>query len=122
MRKYFLFLVLIGALASCSDSDDNIVSGCGVNNPAKDLQWLKTEIDRRNENPTEDMKYCYILHAEYDGEAVFVYQDCNPLINKIIPVFNCDGTIINGPNNPITFDELQNQKIIWKPNDFECQL
>ncbi|RKN78435.1 hypothetical protein [Ulvibacterium marinum] len=115
-------LVALLVLQSCSDDDDMIRPACGVDNPAKELSWLRTEIDNREANITEDTKYCYITQGEYEGQTVFVYWDCNPLIDKNIPVFDCDGNMLGGtPENPISLDDLENQIIIWKPALFVCE-
>lgn len=120
MKNYRLLSILVLALVSCSDNDD-IISACAVNNPAEDLEWLKAEIDRRNENPTDDMKYCYIVQAQLNGQDVFIYEDCNPLINKAIFILNCDGIGINTEDNPTAFDQVENKIIIWKGSNFTCQ-
>lgn len=121
MKNYFLLLILVVAVNSCSDNDDDIISACDVNNPTKDLQWLKAEIDRRNENPTDDKKYCYIVQAQLNGQDVFIYEDCNPLINKAIFILNCEGVGINTEDNPMAFDQVVNKIIIWKGSNFACQ-
>lgn len=109
------------ALVSCSGNDDDIISACAVNNPAEDLEWLKAEIERRRENPTDDMKYCYIVQAQLNGQDVFIYEDCNPLINKAVFILNCEGIGINTQDNPTAFDQVVNKIIIWKGNNFTCQ-
>lgn len=123
MKKAILLVLFTSFLfLSCSDDDDILLPACGVNNAIQNLEWLKAEIDRRNANPTEDMKYCYIVQAKLDGEDVFIYEDCNPLIDKAIPFFNCEGTIINTQDNPIGLDNLRDKMIIWKRTDFVCQV
>jgi len=123
MKKSILSVIFTFLLAiSCSDNDDIIISACGVNNPAQELEWLRAEIDRRNKSLNEDLKYCFIVQAQLDGQDVFIYEDCNPLIDKIIPIFNCEGILINTSDTLIAFDNLQNQTIIWEPNNFVCQI
>ncbi len=115
---FFALFVLL----SCSIDNDVIRPACGVDNPAKELSWLRMEIDMRKANITEDTKYCYITQGEYEGQAVFVYWDCNPLIDKNIPIFDCDGNMLSGtPENPISLDDLENQIIIWRPALFVCE-
>ncbi len=123
MKNFALLLFFICFLSGCKDNDDIIIiPACGVVNPLQGLEWLKTEINRRNQNLSEDMKYCYIVQAEYNGETVFAYADCNPLVNKAIPVLNCEGVSPNTQSNPIPFDDLQNKRIIWKGNNFVCEV
>lgn len=121
MKNYLLLSILGFALVSCSGNDDDIISACAVNNPAEDLEWLKAEIERRRENPTDDMKYCYIVQAQLNGQDVFIYEDCNPLINKAVFILNCEGIGINTQDNPTAFDQVVNKIIIWKGSNFTCQ-
>ena len=88
----------------------------------KDLEWLKREVDRRNQNLTEDMKYCYILQAEFKTATVFRYEDCNPAISKFVITLNCAGERIDSNENGISLEDLKNRRVIWKTNDFACQL
>lgn len=115
-------LVALLVLQSCSDDDGMIRPACGVDNPAKELSWLRTEINNREGNITEDTKYCYITQAEFKGQTVFVYQDCNPLIDKGIPILDCDGNWIDRTEeNRFALRDLENQIIIWKPAVFVCK-
>lgn len=123
MKKGFLALVTICIfIYSCSDNDDklSVTPACGVDNPIEELAWLKSEIDNRNQSNRESMKYCYIVQGEYEGETVFVYEDCDPAVNKIVPVFNCDGVVINTDGNSIGLDNINNKTIVWKGNNFAC--
>lgn len=122
MKYHLIFIVLFVFLLSCSDNDDklSVTPACGVDNPAEELAWLKSEIDNRNQSTRESMKYCYIIQAEYEGETVFVYEDCNPLVDKAIFILNCQGVVVNTGDNPIGLDNLKNKTIIWKGNNFVC--
>ncbi|PRX57953.1 DUF4377 domain-containing protein [Flagellimonas meridianipacifica] len=94
---------------------------CEFEEPATDLEWLRIEIERRELNINEQTKYCYISQAEYEGEPVFLYFDCNPVINKVIPVLDCLGTSIGFlGDSEIDQNELSDLKIIWQPDDFAC--
>lgn len=118
-------ITLISFTFSCSDDDDDlpIISACGVDNPVRDLPFLRTEIAEREQNPTQDTQFCFITQGTLNGETVFVYQDCNPSINKIIPIFDCEGILLNGLDNSIiSIGEVTDQVIIWQPNDFVCQV
>ncbi|MEM9077025.1 MAG: DUF4377 domain-containing protein [Bacteroidota bacterium] len=94
---------------------------CTFENAAEDLEWLESEIERRLLNIDEQTKYCYISQAEYKGEPVFLYFDCNPAVNKVIPVFNCLGESIGILGDGILAqDDFSNFAIIWQPDDFAC--
>ncbi|WP_422083855.1 hypothetical protein [Ulvibacterium sp.] len=122
MKTALTVFFALFALLSCSNDNDIIRPACGVDNPAKELSWLKTEIDNREANITEDTKYCYITQADYKGQTVFVYQDCNPLIDKGIPILDCEGNWIDRTEeNRFALRDLENQIIIWRPALFVCE-
>lgn len=114
----FLFVIF----SSCSDNDDEITNSCGITNPLVELEWLRTEIDKRKEEVTEDSKYCYILQAIHKGKTIFLYQDCNPFINKVIPILDCEGNSLGFLGGDILSIDITNSSIIYKPSDFACQL
>lgn len=121
MKRYVSLLLLVLFLTiSCSSDDISIIPACGVDNPSQELDWLKSEIDRRNANPGEDMKYCYIVQARLNGQDVFIYEDCNPLIDKAVFILDCEGNSIETSGN--SFADLENRSVIWKPSDFVCEL
>ncbi|WP_435624921.1 DUF4377 domain-containing protein [Flagellimonas sp.] len=94
---------------------------CIFENAAEDLEWLRFEIERRLLQIDEQTKYCYISQAEYRGEPVFLYFDCNPLINKVFPIFDCLGKPIGFlGDGEIDQNELSDFKIVWRPDDFAC--
>ncbi|MEM8847081.1 MAG: DUF4377 domain-containing protein [Bacteroidota bacterium] len=94
---------------------------CSFEDPTADLEWLRIEIERREANRNEQTKYCYISQAEYQDSPVFLYFDCNPAINKVIPVFDCLGKSIGFlGDGEIDQNSLTNFKIIWQPDDFAC--
>ncbi len=117
-----LFFFALFLLVCCSNDDDNVRPACGVLNPVQDLAWLKSEIERRNANPSEDMKYCYIVQATLNAQDVFIYEDCNPLIDKAIFILDCEGNAIDTSDSSNSFADLESRKVIWKPRDFVCDL
>ncbi|WP_343487706.1 hypothetical protein [Allomuricauda sp. d1] len=122
MSRFLVFIAALLSLSSCSDDDDSTseTAACGVGNPVEDLGWLQAEIIDREANPTEDTKYCYIEQAELNGQTVFIYEDCNPAINKIVPVFDCEGDFIGRIGNEVQQNELSDSCVIWLPEDFAC--
>ncbi len=94
---------------------------CQFENPVQDLYWLQTEIEFRQENPTEDSQYCYITQAGLDSNPIFIYRDCNPLIDKIgDPVFNCFGEFLGFTGQDVNVSSLGNEQLIWSPETFGC--
>ena len=126
MKVAYRILLLFLLLFSCNSDDDTnqLKNSCSVDNPIEDLAWLGNEIDEREQNITSDSKYCYISQSLYENQTVFIYRDCNPLINKVVPVYNCEGEligIIGSREQDIPFDVLLEGEIIWKTNDFACE-
>ena len=71
------------------------------------------------------MRYCYISQATLKRKPVFVLGDCNPAIDKITFVLNCEGNPIqdkDGRNIGISEVDLKDQKMIWRPADFGCDI
>jgi len=99
-----------------------ITVACSFDNAVEDLDWLRFEIRRRELNPTTDMKYCYIAQGEIQDEPVFIYWDCNPVVNKVVVVYDCIGSSKGYlGEDSIKLEDLKNLKIIWQPDNFACQ-
>ncbi len=125
MKTVLATIVIFFLLAACSNDDNTPIetnAACGVDNPTAQLTWLRTEIERREQDGGSALRYCYILQGELAGATVFVYEDCNPLVNKIIPILDCEGVQLNNQENPIGLNTIENRKIIWKTSDFACNV
>jgi len=118
---YRILVVFLIALSCDSDDDNQFKNSCAVDNPVEDLEWLKAEIERRNQNINDDSKYCYISHFIYNNQSIFIYGDCDPRVDKIILVYNCSGESIGfiGDGN-FPMETLTEGNIIWKTNNFVC--
>jgi hypothetical protein len=105
---------------SCDDEDKEIIIGCGVENPAENLPWLKERIDSFDQSAPY-YQYLYVLQGKYLGETVFVFNNCCPFCTSIPPVYNCEGELLwyasEYPDREITDFE-----IVWKPLGFQCTL
>lgn len=125
MKKLlFITFSMILLTFGCSDDDLNfpVIAACNVNNPIEDLEWLKSEVQRRKNDTSADAIYCYIEQAINDGETIFIYNDCNPLINKIIPILDCSGTsagLLGDENNKV--ENITGRTVIFRPSDFACE-
>jgi len=123
MKKFLIFTLVIANIISCSNNDDlPVIAACGVNNPVQELDWLKAEIERRKRNTTEDSQYCYIVQAMANEQTIFLYKDCNPLVNKIIPIKDCSGAsagFLGDENYPV--ERITMEEIIYRPADFNCR-
>ena len=120
MRKLFDFLGLAAiifsiALISCEKDENNDTESnkCNVSNPIEDLDWLKQEIDDVKQD-----EYSYYVMATYEGETVFYYGNCNPVINYISIVRNCNGDSLGLTND--LYDELTDVSTLWKHEDSKC--
>ncbi len=121
MRLPFLLICCFAIVLSCSDDDDNSASAaCGVARPAEDLTWLREEIEKRVQSTSEDNKYCYIEQAIWNEQEVFIYFDCNPFVNKVFPVFDCEGVSLGAIGIDISADDIEESCVIWLPDDFAC--
>jgi hypothetical protein len=120
MRRFFIFLgtatiIVTSTLISC-EKDNNKDSGnntCNVTNPAEDIGWLKEAID----NAKQD-EYSYYVMANYKGETVFYYGNCNPAANYVSIIRNCNGDNLGYTND--LRDELTDKTILWKHEASKC--
>lgn len=123
--KSLIYLSLCLLLSvSCSNDDANKKTEliCSVKNPIEDLDWLKSEIESLK---NKGGKYESIIQNMYKNQIIFIFNNCNPAINSVIPVKDCNGKnigVIGENQENIPFDILQNGKIIWKPEGFKCDL
>jgi len=121
LRNLIVFLIVL----SCNPTDENNQSKafCSVNNPVVDLGWLKAEIEEREQNITTSSKYFYISQSVYNDEQIIIYGNCDPLINSVYTVYNCQGErigIIGSRSQDFPFEVITDGQIIWKTDDFEC--
>lgn len=123
--KHLVYLSLIFIIiSSCSNDKENDFSSliCNVEKPIEDLDWLESEIDILTD---EGDPYNYIKQAEYNNQTVFIFANCNPLVNSVFFVKTCDGQnigIIGTREQDIPWCILNNGEIIWKADDSECNL
>ena len=113
-----LFLIL-----SCADDDSNfpLITPCEGTNTIEDLDWLKSLIEEKESDESDLSKYFYIEIAEFNSETVFIDNNCCPVCNTVIPVYNCEGEFLDFLNSEITMG-LKNRRVIFKKDDFACSL
>ncbi len=125
MRIGFIFptllLLCLICLISCNN-DNTFIGGCDLDNPRDELPWLKTRIDSMASSDSPQIIYCYVVKGKYKNSTVFRFEDCNPVLAKVIFTLNCDGNPIESEDEFISIRDLKNPVIIWKPNDFACQV
>ena len=112
-------LLLLASIVACNnDIDDSI---CNTTDPETQLGWLKEEIVKRKADTIDITKYFYISQATYNSQTVFVYNDCCPICNTSIYVYNCFGDRIGQVHDDIKWEDIKNSKIIFKPQNFACE-
>lgn len=121
MSKSWFLATTILLILSCSDTDDSLkaIAACGFDNALEELPWLKAEIKKREQSDSEEMRFCYIEQIEINGLTLFVLGDCNPAIDKHIPLINCEGSsdyVLPNGDSLVT-----SRQIIWKPKNFVCK-
>lgn len=116
----FFYILAFSVFMSCSDQDDSINVICDVNDPTEELAWLKAEITIRRRDVSEEAKYHYISKAVMEGSTVFLYRNCDPKGNSIIPVYTCDGELLGEIGKKFSLDDFSNLLLIFKPLDFVC--
>lgn len=120
MKKGLLIPLVFCLVCSCNKYD---IPKCDFDDASQDLLWLKDIIEEREANPTEDTRYCYISQAKLKRRTVFILGDCNPAIDKVTFIIDCEGeSIKNSYDENLTVGEvdLEDERMIWKPNDFGC--
>jgi hypothetical protein len=123
MKKSFnplLVTICFCFLLVFSCEKDNLADNtCNVQNPLKDLLWLKNTIQSLERLGPERNKYDVISMAEYNGETVFIHSNCDPVANSVFPVMDCAGELL-GYLGEISPDSLVNSKVIWKSESTVC--
>jgi len=85
----FIILSLIVFIQSC-DRLNSQICACGVDNPQKDLEWLKDILQRRSVSCTE------VYLVRYKNEDYIGVFDCPKGADFGGGYFSCDGIYICG--------------------------
>lgn len=105
MKNLILAYIISTLLLSCNNDDDLkvsiLVDSCGKENPIEDLAWLKTKADEIKFNEGLISKHFYIEIGTYQGRTVFSLNNCWPICNTAIPIFNCNGENLGNLNTDI---------------------
>jgi hypothetical protein len=125
MKRIFLLAVVITLMAFSCEKEENCMpfgsNTCAVNNPIEELEWLKAEIERREQNTSDIDKYFYIQQAEYNRQTIFIFNNCCPMCNTMVPAYNCKGKLLFYlGDKPEESKKIKNTKVIWKPQNYAC--
>ncbi|KAA3436139.1 DUF6970 domain-containing protein [Rufibacter hautae] len=112
MRTLYAFCLLcVFALTSCEE--EPMYKTCVVANPTQELEWLRVKVQE-----LEKSQYCqFVQSGHWKGRTVFVLGNCDPLINSISSVYDCDGNLLcygGDETCPDFSKEVKNLKIVWK--------
>jgi hypothetical protein len=125
MKFHFKNILLAGTvmltmLLSCNkDTSTRNVNTCNVANPAEDLPWLKTRIGNLVISDPNTIRYQYVQQADYNGETVFIFGNCDPMALSLFPVYTCTGAFL-GNVGTVPATSLLNKKTLWKSQDSLC--
>lgn len=121
MKKLILpicFLLL--TLSACKDEVDPILI-CGVISPAEELTWLNEIVEELNESYLGP--YFYVTAGSYQGQSVFLIENCCPNCNSVVPVYNCEGEslgILGFDGAGIEPSSIKDKMVIWRGDGNLC--
>lgn len=122
MKKIVLLLCLFSLLCCDDDTMDvPIIAACGVDNPIENLSWLRSLADEINQNESDVAPFFFIEIGEFEGETIFISNNCCPICGTVIPVYNCEGEFLSFLNDEIKIADIKNSRIIFKRDDFSCE-
>ena len=110
-------LAIVVAGASCVGHDIG-EPACGVRDPVEELPWLKEIVlGFESGKGTDTYPYFYVTQGQIDGVTVFVIENCCPFCNTVRVAYTCEGEALQ----PLHYSTVvENEKIIWRPDDFQC--
>jgi hypothetical protein len=124
MKKVFLILLIATSFYGCKK--ESCLDDCQVENPARDLPWLKKIIDLHTADPNSTYTEAAYPKAEivsytYQGQTVFLLDLCVQCPDSQSWVANCQGEAIcefggiTGKNTCPDFSQKAVEKeVIWK--------
>lgn len=118
MKILTLYSIILSLSFAISCKPDDEVSACG--NDPQNIQWLNDRIAELESS--EIVQYFYIERAEFQGNQIFIFNNCCPFCGTIISVYNCEGEMIGTLGTEISASKINGRKIYWKPTGFGCQL
>ncbi|MFC6996095.1 DUF6970 domain-containing protein [Rufibacter roseus] len=105
-----LCLLLLLSFTACEEED--IQQTCTVADPAQNIAWLKEKV-----KDLQASEYCQVVQrGMLNGRSVFVIQNCDPAINAIRAVYDCDGNVIcySGDDTCPNFEsEVKRLEVVW---------
>lgn len=97
-----------------------------------DLVWLNEKIQEMEGHTHELSQYQFIKTGIYEGGRVFLFANCCPHCNTVVPVYNVDGELLgilsySGETEfsgltGIPYDAITKQELYWKPKNSACNI
>ncbi|NEU08206.1 hypothetical protein GZH53_07775 [Flavihumibacter sp. R14] len=110
MRRPVL-IILFSIAIMITGCEKSTSDHCGGDRPDETLTWLKTRIESLAKSTD-----CYsISRSTYKGQTVFILSNCQPNVNSIPALYDCDGmqlTLTNGEYQNLNFTGPI--ELIWK--------
>lgn len=113
MKKLLFFFSICLVIVSC----DNEAQLCDLPDDSIPA-WMKSYIEESANSSIS--RYFYFQTANYNGQQVFVANNCCPICGTIVQIYNCQGEVIGILGSDIQLDELDGLRLFWTPADFEC--
>lgn len=118
MKKLIIIFLFLSIAFSCQDPEGP--ESCGVENPTENLPWLKETIEGLMNS--ELGVYFYIVEGRYEGNTVFMVQNCCPFCSSVVSVTNCEGQNLGylSETNGIDPKKVTFLQTIWKHPQGTC--
>lgn len=111
-----IFAVFIISISCCDDDERPLA--CGAEDPVDEFTWLRAIVEDLEQSTIKE--YFYVVQAEFKGNTVFYVNNCCPFCMTVIIYRDCNGNALELANADVA--SLKDEKIIWKPDNFACQL
>ncbi len=126
MRKYVLSLILLFlSFYACQDNELNSeVNTCsGFDDPIKEISWLKQIAANIEMDTSFTKRYLSISQASFNSRTVFFLRNCCPnCVTEPEPIYSCEQQVLGRLGVEIMYNDLKDQEIIYRPDNFECGL
>lgn len=117
--KKLLFVLLAVIVFSCSDDQD---PSCNVDNVVTDLPWL-ADLLSEEENHFIGQSYSILYTGTYKSKTVFLIGNCCPNCLMLPPsVYDCKGKVLGSLGDGIEWEDIKDQKVIWKSSNNSCNI
>ena len=114
-----LIMILVVACRTHDGLEESNSTYCGVNDPATEIEWLRTELKQYESSSTHMDVYLYT--ALYNGNRVFYIDICCPVCGTMPPeVRDCDGNVLGRLGDGISTENFSDSKVIWRTLNGVC--